>query len=86
MPAVWSKPLLRFYNENILLAGVAYIDDLQNALIDIESCEHPDDFKAVTELFVLYIQNAVSAVAGRLMWVCTHAFNNNLESSWPDEF
>ena len=71
---------------NILLANVTYVDDLQNALIAIESCEQPDDFKPVTELFVLYIQNEVTAAAGRLMWVCTYSFNNDLETSWPDEF
>ena len=85
MPAVWSKPVIGLC-PTILLANVTYVDDLQNALIAIESCEQPDDFKAVTELFVLYIQNEVTAAAGRLMWVCTYSFNNDLETSWPDEF
>ena len=84
MPAVWSK-LPRFVDGSKLLANVAYIDDLQNSLIDIESCSNPDDFKAVTELFALYIEKKVSAAAGRPMWVCTFAFNDNLGSSWPED-
>ena len=84
MPAVWSK-LPRFVDGSKLLANVAYIDDLQNSLIDIESCSNPDDFKAVTELFALYIEKKVSAAAGRPIWVCTFAFNGNLGSSWPED-
>ena len=71
MPAVWSKPVIGLC-PTILLANVNYVDDLQNALIAIECCEQPEDFKAATELFVLYIQKEVTAAAGRLM--CLHIF------------
>ena len=85
MPAVWSKPVIGLC-PSVLLSNVKYVDDLQDALVAIECCEQPDDFKAVTELFVLYIEKEVTAAAGRLMWVCTYSFNNDLETSWPDEF
>ena len=55
MPAVLSKQA-RFVDESKWLANVAHIDDLQNALVDIEHCDNPDGFKAVTELLVMYIE------------------------------
>ena len=85
MPKVWSKPC-RFFNENRLLAGVRYIDDLQNALIDIETCENPKEYASVTELFSLYITQRVSEAAGRPLWVCTFAFNHEIGSAWCDEY
>ena len=84
MPAVWSKPVIGLC-ASILLSNVKYVDDLQEALVAIECCDQPDDFKSVTELFVLYIEKEVTAAAGRLLWVCTYSFNNDLATSWPDE-
>jgi len=73
MPPVCSK-CCRFFKQNKLLAGVNHINDLQDALIDIESIDNPEDGAAVCELFALYITQRVSEAACRPLWVCTYVF------------
>ena len=68
----------------VTLRDINFKDELQEAMLEIEKCHNPDELKAVTELFSLYVTQQATKLLGRPQWVCVYAFNQAQGSSWPD--
>ena len=84
MPSVLSKQGKHIGN-NKILAEIKYIDELEGALLDIETCDDPDALNNVQILFAAYIIGEAIKISGHSQWTCCYSYNQELGTSWPTD-